>query len=245
MLRGAPPARYNVRTARRRPGANLVRILIVDDDPKYRAFVARGLTESGMVCATAPDGETALERLAHETFDLLLLDVMLPGLQGWDVMESLRARNVDLPVIWVTARDAVDERVKGLRMGGDDYIVKPFAFAELVARIHVAMRHRRTRTRLTVGDLEIDLVESAARRGGDDLRLTRTEFTLLRCLAENAGRPVSRAELLQSVWGLDFDPGTNVVEVHVRRLRKKLDEPYGKALVHTARGAGYVLEARD
>lgn len=222
-----------------------MRILIVDDDPKYRAFVARGLAESGMVCSTAPDGETALERLSQEHFDLLLLDVMLPGLQGWDVMEALRARNIDVPVIWVTARDAVDERVRGLRMGGDDYIVKPFAFAELVARIHVVMRHHRTRTRLSVGGLEIDLVESTAFRDGKELRLTRTEFGLLRCLAENAGKTISRAQLLQSVWGLDFDPGTNVVEVHVRRLRKKLDDPFERPLIHTERGAGYVLEERD
>ncbi len=221
-----------------------MRILIVDDDPKYRAFVARGLSESGMVCATAPDGETALERLGSESYDLVLLDVMLPGLQGWDVMEALRARNVDVPVIWVTARDAIDERVKGLRMGGDDYIVKPFAFAELVARIHVVMRHHRARTDLRVGDLAIDIVESRVTRGNRELRLTRTEFGLLRCLAENAGETVSRTVLLQTVWGLDFDPGTNVVEVHVRRLRKKLDDPFEKPLVHTERGAGYVLEDR-
>jgi len=221
-----------------------VRILIVDDDPKYRAFVSRGLTESGMVCATAADGESALERLQKERFDLVLLDVMLPGLQGWDVMESLRARGLAVPVIWVTARDAVDERVKGLRMGGDDYIVKPFAFTELVARIHVVMRHHRTRTALRVGDLEIDLVEGVARRGGEDLRLTRTEYGLLRCLAEKAGEPVSRTHLLQTVWGLDFDPGTNVVEVHIGRLRKKLDSPFDHALIHTERGTGYVLEDR-
>jgi two-component system copper resistance phosphate regulon response regulator CusR len=221
-----------------------VRILIVDDDPKYRAFVSRGLSESGMVCATAPDGETALERLSTERYDLVLLDVMLPGLQGWDVMEALRARNIDVPVIWVTARDAVDERVKGLRMGGDDYIVKPFAFAELLARIHVVMRHHRTRTRIVVGDLQINLVDGAAVREGQALRLTRTEFGLLRCLAENAGSPVSRIQLLQTVWGFDFDPGTNVVEVHIRRLRKKLDQPFSRPFVHTERGAGYVLEDR-
>ncbi len=221
-----------------------MRILIVDDDPKYRTFVARGLTESGMVCATAPDGETALERLTKESYDLVLLDVMLPGLQGWDVMEALRARSNNVPVIWVTARDAVDERVKGLRMGGDDYIVKPFAFAELVARIHVVMRHHRSRTNLSVGDLEMDLVNSAATRGGQQIRLTRTEFGLLRCLAENAGAAVSRAQLLQTVWGLDFDPGTNVVEVHIRRLRKKVDDPFEQPLIHTERGAGYVLEER-
>ena len=235
---------YNYGTVERLSAATTVRILIVDDDPKYRAFVARGLTESGMVCATSPDGESALERFSSESYDLVLLDVMLPGLQGWDVMEALRARGIEVPVIWVTARDAVDERVKGLRMGGDDYIVKPFAFAELVARIHVVMRHHRTRTRLAVGDLEIDLVDGAVRRAGTELRLTRTEFGLLRCLAENAGAPVSRVQLLQTVWGLDFDPGTNIVEVHIRRLRRKLDAPFDRPLVHTERGSGYVLDDR-
>ncbi len=222
-----------------------MRILIVDDDPKYRAFVARGLTESGMVCSTAPDGEAALQTLTTERFDLVLLDVMLPGIQGWDVLEAIRARGIDVPVIWVTARDAVSERVKGLKMGGDDYIVKPFAFQELVARIHVAMRHHRARTSISVADLEMDLVAGTVRRGDRELRLTRTEFMLLRCLAENAGQAVSRAQLLQTVWGLDFDPGTNVVEVHVGRLRKKVDAQSDTPLIHTERGAGYVLEQRE
>ncbi len=221
-----------------------MRILIVDDDPKYRAFVSRGLEESGMFCSTAPDGESALDALGRERFDIVLLDVMLPGLQGWDVIEAMRARDIDVPVIFVTARDAVDERVRGLRMGGDDYIVKPFAFAELVARIHVVLRHRRTRTKLSVGDLGLDLVKGVATRAGTELSLTRTEYALLRCLADHAGETVGRSQLLQTVWGFDFDPGTNVVEVHIRRLRRKVDEPFETSLIHTERGAGYVLEAR-
>ncbi len=222
-----------------------MRILIVDDDPKYRTFVSRGLSESGMICALAPDGQVALELLEKERFDLVLLDVMLPDVTGWDVLEKMRARKIDTPVIFVTARDAVDERVKGLRLGGDDYIVKPFAFAELVARIHVVLRNQRRRTELKIGDLEIDFLSGTVRRAGEKLDLTRTEYTLLRALAERCGKPVSRTRLLQSVWGFDFDPGTNVVEVQVRRLRAKVDDPFGKPLIHTVRGTGYVLESRD
>lgn len=221
-----------------------MKILIVDDDPKYRAFVARGLTESGMICTAAADGEAALAAIRAESFDLVLLDVMLPGLQGWDVMEAIRAEGFDVPVIFVTARDAVDERVKGLRMGGDDYIVKPFAFAELVARIHVVARHHRKRTSFRLADLEIDFLKGQVTRAGRKLRLTRIEYALLRCLADHAGEPVSRAELLQAVWGMNFDPGTNVVEVHVRRLRSKVDDPFDTPLVQTERGSGYVLAQR-
>jgi two-component system copper resistance phosphate regulon response regulator CusR len=221
-----------------------VKILVVDDDPKVLSFVSRGLSESGMICATAPTGERALELLRREPFDLVLLDVMLPGIQGWDVLEKLRAEGNDVPVLFVTARDGVDERVRGLRGGGDDYIVKPFAFAELLARVHVALRRRRGRTVLTLGDLTVDLVAGKAHRGGKELPLTRTEFALLRYLAERPGETVSRAELLQGVWGYSFDPGTNLIEVHMRRLRAKVDEPFGKPLLHTVRGAGYACEAR-
>lgn len=221
-----------------------MKILIADDDPKYRAFVSRGLSESGMVSAIAHDGESALELLRREKFDLVLLDVMLPGIQGWDVLEKMREEGIDVPVIFVTARDGVDERVKGLRMGGDDYIVKPFAFAELLARIHVVLRNRRRGASLHVGDLAIDLLEGSVKRAAQKIDLTRVEFQLLRCLAEHKGEVLSRAVLLQSVWGIDFDPGTNMVEVQIRRLRRKIDEPFGTPLIHTVRGSGYVLEAR-
>jgi two-component system, OmpR family, copper resistance phosphate regulon response regulator CusR len=218
-----------------------MRILAVDDDPKIRTFLVKGLGESGMECESAPDGETALELLRARRFDLVLLDVMLPGLQGWDVMEALRRENREVPVIWVTARDALEERVKGLRMGGDDYIVKPFAFAELVARIHAVLRRRAEGHRMRLADLEIDPLGGAVRRAGRTLDLTRIEFALLRALAERAGEPVSRAALLQQVWGISFDPGTNIVDVHIRRLRRKVDEPFGTSLIQTVRGSGYAL----
>jgi two-component system, OmpR family, copper resistance phosphate regulon response regulator CusR len=219
-----------------------MKILVVDDDPKLRAFVTRGLAESGMQCATAPDGETALALLRRERFDLMLLDVMLPGLQGWDVQEAARKEGLHVPVIWVTARDALDERLRGLAMG-DDYVVKPFAFAELVARIHAVLRRHEDEHVLRIADLEVDLLAGAVRRAGRALDLTRTEFSLLRQLAEHAGETVSRSALLKSVWNIDFDPGTNVVDVHIRRLRRKIDEPFGQPLIHTVRGSGYVLAA--
>lgn len=222
-----------------------MRILTVDDDPKIRSFVSKGLVESGMECETAPDGETALELLRARRFDLVLLDVMLPGLQGWDVLAALRRQGHDVPVIWVTARDALEERVKGLRMGGDDYIVKPFAFDELVARIHAVLRRRSEVHRVKVADLEIDPLSGAVRRGGRQLDLTRIELALLRALAERAGEAVSRAALLQRVWGISFDPGTNMVDVNIRRLRQKVDAPFALPLIQTVRGSGYALAKPD
>jgi len=218
-----------------------MRILAVDDDPKIRTFVSKGLGESGMECETAPDGESALEILRARRFDLVLLDVMLPGLQGWDVLETLRREGQDVPIIWVTARDALEERVRGLRMGGDDYIVKPFAFEELVARIHAVLRRRAEGHRVRVADLEIDPLAGTVKRAGKALDLTRIEFGLLRALAERAGEPVTRAALLQQVWGISFDPGTNMVDVHIRRLRRKVDAPFAVPLIQTIRGSGYAL----
>lgn len=220
-----------------------MKILVVDDDPKYRAYMQRGLTESGMICSLAPDGETALQLVRKEKFDLVLLDVMLPGIQGWDVIQSMRAEGIDVPVIFITARDAVDERVKGLRAGGDDYIVKPFAFAELVARIHVVARRNQQKATMRVADLEVDLLKHKAVRAGQSIDLTPTEFNLLKTLLDAQGEPITRTELLQTVWNIDFDPGTNVVEVQIRRLRRKIDDPFDKPLIHTVRGIGYALRA--
>ena len=194
-----------------------------------------------MECETAPDGESALEVLRARRFDLVLLDVMLPGLQGWDVLETLRREGQDVPVIWVTARDALEERVRGLRMGGDDYIVKPFAFEELVARIHAVLRRRAEGHRVRVADLEIDPLAGTVKRAGKALDLTRIEFGLLRALADRAGEPVTRAALLQQVWGISFDPGTNMVDVHICRLRRKVDAPFDVPLIQTIRGSGYAL----
>lgn len=217
-----------------------MRILIVDDDPKYRTFVSRGLNECGHDCEIAEDGEVALSLLRRQTFDLLLLDVMLPGIQGWDVMDTLNAESIRVPVLWVTARDDVSDRVRGLRMGADDYIVKPFAFQELVARIEVCSRRHRADP-ICIGDLTIHPLLGQATRDGDLLPLTKSEMQLLLALADTKGEPISRETLLRKVWDMTIDPGTNVVEVLVRRLRKKLDDPYDYPLVHTVRGSGYAL----
>lgn len=221
-----------------------MRILVIDDDPKIRTFVSRGLTESGLECSVAEDGQSAIRALREQEFDLALLDVMLPDMTGWQVMEVIRGEGIDVGVIFVTARDEVDERVRGLRMGGDDYVVKPFAFAELLARVQVALRHRNARTRARVGDLEVDFLKAEVRRGGQRIELTRTEYNLLKYLVERHGEVISRTGLLQAVWGIDFDSGTNIVEVQVRRLRRKVDEPFDEPLIHTVRGSGYVLESR-
>lgn len=218
-------------------------ILIVDDDPKLRAFVTQGLRESGLEADSAPDGETAIARLAERHFDVVLLDVMLPGMQGWDVLDLIRRAPVAPAVLFVTARDALEERLRGLRAGGDDYIVKPFAFSELLARIEAVMRRRGVSTRYVIGDLVVDLLAGTAHREGSPILLTPTEFALLRELARQPGVVRSRSELLAAVWGIAFDPGTNVVDVHIRRLRAKVDAPFATALVHTVRGSGYVLSA--
>lgn len=220
-----------------------MKILIVEDDPKARSYLAKGLSESGMSCTLAPDGATALRLLGAQAFDVVLLDVMLPDLDGWQVLERMRGDGIHSPVIFLTARDAVDERVRGLRMGADDYVVKPFAFAELLARIHTVLRRRQQTGRIRAGGLELDPLSGQVTRDGRQTELTRTELQLLRCLLERRGRVTSRAHLLKAVWGLEFDPETNVVEVHVARLRKKLDDPDGAPLIRTVRGEGYVIDA--
>ncbi len=222
-----------------------MRILIVDDDPKLRDYVGRGLRESGHLVEAAEDGEAALVRVAAQRFDVVLLDVMLPGLQGWDVMDRIARLPEPPAVLFVTARDGLDERLRGLRAGGDDYIVKPFAFSELLARIDAVTRRRGGVTRHVIGDLVVDLLAGTASRGGRPIVLTPTEFTLLRELARRPGEVQSRSELLREVWGIGFDPGTNVVDVHIRRLRSKIDAPFDTPLIHTVRGSGYVLSSSN
>ncbi len=222
-----------------------MRVLIVDDDLKYLSFVSRGLDESGIDCQTAEDGETALATLRTLPFDLVLLDVGLPGIDGWGVLEALRRENIDVPVIWVTARDAIDERIKGLRMGGDDYIIKPFVFGELLARIHAVLRRNGEQMRQTIGDIEVDYGTSSVTRAGQVIDLTRTELALLRQLTRHLGEVVTRTHLLQCVWGIDFNTETNVVDVHIARLRKKLDGPFDQKVIQTIRGSGYVFALEE
>jgi DNA-binding response OmpR family regulator len=218
-----------------------MRCLVVDDDPKFRTYVSAGLQQSGLSCRTAADGADALALLrdpAEGAFDVILLDVMLPSGTGWDLLRDLRGSGRETPVIFVTARDAVAERVRGLELGADDYIIKPFAFEELLARIGAVIRRRRSQAPIEYADLSLDVARRCAHRGGRTIELSPREFDVLRVLVLNHDRVVTRTELLHDVWGIDFDPETNLVDVHVARLRKKLDR-HGRPLIQTVRGEGY------
>jgi DNA-binding response OmpR family regulator len=219
-----------------------MRLLIVDDDPKLRNYVCAGLEQSGIEGVPAPDGQSALAILEDDTrgFDLILLDVMMPEITGWDLLADLRERGRETPVIFVTARDSVEERVRGLRLGADDYVIKPFAFQELIARIEVVIRRRKELPPIEVGDLKLDLARRQARRGDKAIDLSPREFDLLLALVRAEGRTLSRSELLRDVWGIEGEPSTNLVDVHIGRLRRKLDA-HGPSLIHTVRGEGYRL----
>ena len=224
-----------------------MRVLVVDDDPKLRGYVCAGLRESGLECASAAGAREALsllERARAEPFDVLLLDVMMPGQDGWELLEELREAGRDTPAIFVTARDAVEERVKGLSLGADDYIIKPFAFEELLARIHAVVRRRRAAEPVEYADLRIDPARRAVWRAGRPIDLSPREFDVLRALMARPDKVVPRADLLRDVWGISFDPGTNIVDVHIARLRRKIDR-HGRPLVRTVRGEGYMLAEND
>ena len=221
-----------------------MRALIVEDDATIADFVARGLREAGFAVDLAADGDAALERTRQQTYDVAVVDLMLPKRDGLAVIEEMRRRAVDTPVLILSARRSVDDRVKGLQSGGDDYLTKPFAFAELLARVQALVR-RASRapepTRLTVGDLALDLLSRRVTRGGAPIELQPREFTLLEYLMRNAGRVVSKTMIVSRVWEYSFDPQTNIVDVLVSRLREKIDRPFEKRLLHTVRGVGYVL----
>lgn len=221
-----------------------MRILLIEDEKKTAAFLAKGLREAGYAVNLARDGETGLELARASKFDLLIVDVMLPKKDGWAVVAELRDAGVSTPVIFLTARDSVRDRVKGLELGADDYVVKPFAFSELRARVRSLLRRAPARQadQLCIEDLEIDTRRHRAVRSGIALNLTPKEFLLLAHLARSAGEVVSRTEIAEHVWDIDFNTDTNVVDVVVRRLRAKVDDPFKRKLVHTIRGVGYVLK---
>lgn len=223
-----------------------MKILIVEDEEKTVAYLRKGLEESGFVVDAAADGTAGLSLALGRDYDVIVLDVMLPQLEGWAIVQELRRAGKQTPVLFLTARDAVQDRVKGLELGADDYLVKPFAFSELLARVRSLLRRGPARQpeMIRVADLEIDPVRLKASRGGQRLDLTPKEFLLLSLLARRAGEVLSRTLIAEQVWDMNFDSGTNVVDVHVRRLRTKVDDPFEQKLIHTVRGAGYVLEER-
>jgi len=221
-----------------------MRALIVEDDPTIADFVAKGLREAGFVVEVARDGDRGLQRAVSEPFDVAIVDVMLPGRDGLSLIDALRGRGIRTPVLILSAKRSVDDRVRGLQAGGDDYLTKPFAFAELLARVQALVRRASGAaepTRLTVGDLTLDLLSREVERRGQRLDLRPREFSLLEYLMRHPGRVLSKTMILSHVWGYSFDPGTNVVDVLVSRLREKLDRPFDTPLLHTVRGVGYVL----
>ena len=222
-----------------------MRILVIEDEKKTAAFLAKGLREAGFVVDLARDGETGLERARAIRLDLLIVDVMLPNKDGWEVVAELRRDGIRTPILFLTARDSVRDRVKGLELGADDYLVKPFAFSELLARVRSVLRRapKGEAKHLRIDDLEIDMQRHKAVRSGVPLNLTPKEFLLLAHLVRSAGEVVSRAEIAERVWDIGFKTNTNVVDVVVRRLRAKVDDPFKTKLVHTIRGVGYVLKA--
>jgi two-component system OmpR family response regulator len=227
----------------------MMRILVVEDDKDVAGFVVKGLREAGHTIEHVDNGRDGLFLAASENFDAIILDRMLPGgIDGLRLLETLRAQDNATPVMFLSALGQVDDRVKGLKSGGDDYMTKPFAFAELLARVEALARRGKGEgpaTRLTVGDLEMDLLSRGVKRAGQKIDLQPREFRLLEYLMRHAGQVVTRTMLLEGVWDYHFDPQTNVIDVHVSRLRQKIDKPFDTTLLHTVRNAGYMLRVEE
>lgn len=221
-----------------------MRILIVEDENKTANYLKKGLNEHGFTVDIASEGEDGLHLARTEAYDLIVLDVMLPGRSGWSIIKELRNDGIDVPVIFLSARDAVHDRVHGLELGADDYLVKPFAFSELLARIRIILRRQPLQQPdvMRMEDLELDLIRHKARRGGIPLDLTAKEFQLLSLMLRRRGEVLTRTTISEQVWGINFDSDTNIVDVAIRRLRKKVDDPFPHKLIHTIRGVGYVLD---
>lgn len=223
-----------------------MRVLIIEDDDRTAAYVEKGLNEAGCVVDRVADGRGGLFQATDKEYDVLVVDRMLPGLDGLALVQALRAADITTPVLFLSALGQVDDRVKGLKAGGDDYLAKPFAFSELHARLEALCRRRGepvVETRLSVGDLDMDLVQRRVKRGDKVIDLQPREFKLLEYLMRHQGQVVTRTMLLEGVWDYHFDPQTNVIDVHISRLRQKIDKGFAQPLLHTVRGAGYCIRA--
>ena len=223
-----------------------MRILIVEDEKKTAAFLSKGLSEAGFIVDVEENGEQGLLLALGKDYDLVVLDVMLPGRDGWSILATLRQAGKKIPILFLSARDAVEERIKGLELGADDYLIKPFAFSELLARVRLLLRRGPVRISesLRVADLEIEFARQKATRNGNRLDLTAKEFALLSLLMRRTGEVLSRTLIADQVWDINFDSDTNVIDVAIRRLRGKVDDPFENKLIHSVRGVGYVLEQR-
>ena len=225
-----------------------MKILIVEDETKIGEYLRQGLTEAGFIVDLADNGLDGHHFAMTEAYDLIILDVMLPDIDGWKILCALRAAGNKVPVLFLTARDGVEDRVKGLESGADDYLVKPFAFAELLARVRTLLRRGASEsieTTLAVADLEVDLMRRRVSRAGQSIKLTAKEFTLLELLIRHQEEVLPRSLIASQVWDMNFDSNTNVIDVAIRRLRAKIDDAFDRKLIHTVRGMGYTLDASD
>lgn len=220
-----------------------MRFLVVEDEKRISDFLSRGLESAGYAVDVANDGATAIEHVHATDYDLVILDMMLPDMDGLQVLEKIRNRKTSPPVLILSARGAVDDRVKGLELGADDYLVKPFAFVELLARVRVLLRRGQpTPERLQVGDLVLDCIRRKVTRVGENIELAPKEFSILEYMMRNRGRPLSRTMIVEHVWDMDYDGLTNIVDVYIRHLRSKIDDKWPQKLIHTVRGIGYMLD---
>jgi two-component system copper resistance phosphate regulon response regulator CusR len=223
-----------------------MRILIVEDEKRIQDFLSRGLESAGYAVDVASDGATGIDMVHAAEYDLVILDLNLPDMDGLSVLQKIRNRKVSPPVLILSARDAVDDRVRGLELGADDYLVKPFAFVELLARVRALLRRGQpTPERLQVADLSLDCIRRKVTRAGDNIELAPKEFSILEYLMRNRGRPLSRTMIVEHVWDMDYDGLTNIVDVYIRHLRSKIDDRFPVKMIHTVRGIGYMLDAPD